>query len=602
MMASSDALLNLAAYMLQIACIAALAEVTLRLIPVASAGFRYAYWRLVLAGALVMPWVLRAAPPAVEPGAAEPVIALSPGIRLLEFSEAAMGWTASAASWPAVVPWILAAGIAARMLWVAAGVARLRALRRRGDPVADATYQEIQQLLGTNAELRSVPGIAQPVTFGVRRPIVLLPEHLAGSTEAIRRAALTHELVHVHRRDWLWVMAEEALRAVFWFHPAIWWLTARIQLTREEFTDHLAVLATGSRRSYMEALLAFAEGASFKPAPAFARRAHLFHRLVLLSKESAMSSRRIVTSGAALTALLVTGGWYASEAFPVGPAASRSIVPAAAARPAQQPGGAAEQVNPITPDNPIPRRVFATPIQYPLALAGTGLESAVEVNVVLNAAGGVSTARMGAASVGSARPASNVNEREAMETFVAAAIEAIKQWQYEPPFKAPIAFYVAVTFKPGAEAIVSQSERSRGVSAGPTGAAIGRAAVSLGARSAGAGPAGPAAVAAPPSVRTLNGVEAVRVGGAIRAPTQIRKVNPEYPAIAQSARVQGVVILEVLIDQQGRVSDIRVLRSIPLLDQAAIDAVRQWEYMPTLLNGVPVPVVMTTTVQFTPEP
>jgi protein TonB len=68
--------------------------------------------------------------------------------------------------------------------------------------------------------------------------------------------------------------------------------------------------------------------------------------------------------------------------------------------------------------------------------------------------------------------------------------------------------------------------------------------------------------------------------------------------MAQSARVQGVVMLEATIGVEGRVQDVRVLRSIPLLDQAAIDAVKQWQYTPTTLNGVPVPVVMTVTVTF----
>ncbi|MND07525.1 Gram-negative bacterial tonB protein [compost metagenome] len=63
--------------------------------------------------------------------------------------------------------------------------------------------------------------------------------------------------------------------------------------------------------------------------------------------------------------------------------------------------------------------------------------------------------------------------------------------------------------------------------------------------------------------------------------------------------MQGVVIIEATISTTGTVTDVRVLRSIPLLDQAAIDAVRQWQYSPTLLNGVPVPVIMTVTVQFT---
>ena len=78
-----------------------------------------------------------------------------------------------------------------------------------------------------------------------------------------------------------------------------------------------------------------------------------------------------------------------------------------------------------------------------------------------------------------------------------------------------------------------------------------------------------------------------------------RTSSPIYPPIAQSARVQGVVIIEATIGPDGRVKDAKVLRSIPLLDQAALDAVKQWQFTPTLLNGVPVPVIMTVTVNFT---
>jgi TonB family protein len=93
--------------------------------------------------------------------------------------------------------------------------------------------------------------------------------------------------------------------------------------------------------------------------------------------------------------------------------------------------------------------------------------------------------------------------------------------------------------------------------------------------------------------------EAIRVGGAIREPTRLKSVAPVYPAIARQARVQGVVILECTIGPDGHVKDVRVLRSIPLLDAAAVEAVQQWVYTPTLLNGVPVPVIMTVTVNFT---
>ena len=84
----------------------------------------------------------------------------------------------------------------------------------------------------------------------------------------------------------------------------------------------------------------------------------------------------------------------------------------------------------------------------------------------------------------------------------------------------------------------------------------------------------------------------------MREATRTVYVEPVYPEIARRAGVSGVVILEAVIDPNGNVTDVRVLRSIPLLDQAAMDAVRQWKYEPTLLNGVPVPIVMTVTVRF----
>jgi protein TonB len=93
-------------------------------------------------------------------------------------------------------------------------------------------------------------------------------------------------------------------------------------------------------------------------------------------------------------------------------------------------------------------------------------------------------------------------------------------------------------------------------------------------------------------------VQAVRVGGQIKEPKKLKNVNPVYPDIAKQARVQGIVILECTISPQGKVSDVKVLRGLPLLNDAAIDAVKQWVYTPTLLNGVPVPVIMTVTVNF----
>jgi len=85
----------------------------------------------------------------------------------------------------------------------------------------------------------------------------------------------------------------------------------------------------------------------------------------------------------------------------------------------------------------------------------------------------------------------------------------------------------------------------------------------------------------------------------MQAPRKIVNADPIYPRTAQQAHIEGVVIIETIIDVQGRVSSARVLRSLPMLDQAEMDAVRQWTFTPARLNGVAVPVVMTVTVTFT---
>jgi len=87
----------------------------------------------------------------------------------------------------------------------------------------------------------------------------------------------------------------------------------------------------------------------------------------------------------------------------------------------------------------------------------------------------------------------------------------------------------------------------------------------------------------------------------IVTPTRIVYVKPEYPESARTAKAQGIVVLEAQIELDGRVCNPRVLRSIPLLDQPAIDAVKQWRFTHATMNGVAVAVVTTMTVNFTPQ-
>jgi TonB family protein len=157
--------------------------------------------------------------------------------------------------------------------------------------------------------------------------------------------------------------------------------------------------------------------------------------------------------------------------------------------------------------------------------------------------------------------------RAAAAAFETSAIRAVEQWRYDPPAAAPISFAVTFSFAPTNVSAAQGSFVPRG-----RGSVVGS---------------------------TIDTTGAVRVGSQIRTPKKTRHVNPTYPADAKAAGISGLVIIEARIGADGNVEDATVLRSIPMLDQAAIDAVRQWQFTPTLLNGVPVPVIMTVTVNFT---
>lgn len=108
---------------------------------------------------------------------------------------------------------------------------------------------------------------------------------------------------------------------------------------------------------------------------------------------------------------------------------------------------------------------------------------------------------------------------------------------------------------------------------------------------------GPSIVMPPPEPPRAAGP--VRVAQLPIAPRKIADARPLYPEIARRARVEGTVVLEAVLDPTGRVTQLRVIKSVPLLDQAALDAVAQWRYTPSVYGGHPVSVLMTITIRFT---
>jgi TonB family protein len=91
----------------------------------------------------------------------------------------------------------------------------------------------------------------------------------------------------------------------------------------------------------------------------------------------------------------------------------------------------------------------------------------------------------------------------------------------------------------------------------------------------------------------------IQVGGDVRAPEKISAPQPQYTEIARKARVQGVVIVQAIIDKQGAVTNVKVLKGLPMgLEEAAVDAIKQWKFKPATLNGRPVTVYYNLTVNF----
>jgi TonB family protein len=111
----------------------------------------------------------------------------------------------------------------------------------------------------------------------------------------------------------------------------------------------------------------------------------------------------------------------------------------------------------------------------------------------------------------------------------------------------------------------------------------------------------------PPTSSTIEGMvappppvshEPVRIGGVVQAPALVKRVEPIYPAIAQLAAIDGIVILDAIVDEHGRVQSLKVLRGHPLLAKAATQAVQQWEYEPLRLNGTATPFELTVSLWF----
>jgi TonB family protein len=488
-----------------------------------------------------------------------------------------------AVDWALVGLGFLGLGVAGRAAWLALGLARLRSLRQYAEPVGAGVAVSTE--------------IAGPVTFGFRRPVILLPPAVMALSEVARAAILAHERAHIRRRDWLFALSEEIVLCVLWFHPAVWLLVSRIRLVREQVVDLEASRAAASREIYVDALLAVAEARMqpyFAPAPPFLRRRQLAARIHSLILEVPMSRLRTITSyGAAALCTIAMAVWVTTS-FPL---------------------QAAPQLTEAPPDNISVQGaefVFGVPPAYPISARRSGVEGPVTVEVTLAPNGEVSDARV----------------ISGPQELRRAAMDAVLNFQFKP---GPTVAQVTLLFRvPAVEADPNRTtataiEVSKNVPPAIAETLRARLAIFEGQPFAPqligdimtivqrvsrnitvrmeqrTGPGGQKTflILGPPEMNGAPMPGLIRVGGMVQAANLIEKVDPVYPPLARQARIHGTVRYNVTIDREGAVSVMEVVSGHPLLITSAQVALRQYRYKVTKLNGQPVEVSTQVDVNFT---
>jgi TonB family protein len=432
----------------------------------------------------------------------------------------------TAASFPAPVPripWILivwSIGTLAVLGRLAAGMIRLAWLKQRARPIDTAS--PVPCLESDRVDM--------PMTWGVFRPVILLPAgHTAWPAER-QRLVLAHELIHVRQRDCLFQLLMQFACALYWFHPLVWLAASQFRKERERACDdgvlELGISGPDYAGHLLELARMFQSSSSPAIAVAMAHQSHLESRLVALldAKVSRKKlSRQATTMMAIISACLL---------FPI--ATVRGQAENGRGRISGAVYDASGAVNP-----------HAT-------VLATNLDTNTKETALADPAGEYSLASI---------PAGHY--------MLDVSCPGFKIHRSYVTLKANDQTRLDIIMDLG-----SVSERVEVIGKKPE-ALVTRAAVP----------------------------HRIRVGGLVVAAQLVSKVAPVYPVYAQEKGIEGAVLLEAVISTEGGILSLKVVNSAdPDLAKAATNAVQQWRYQPTLLNGEPVEVVTTITVDFRLKP
>jgi TonB family protein len=312
----------------------------------------------------------------------------------------------SGTGWPGIVIALLASGALIRLAWLAAGLVKLQAIRGESEPAQDLERLSapLARELGVSAGIRFSGAVTCPATIGWRRPIVLLPYDMRDLSPPVQRAVLTHELIHVRRRDWLWALLEELWCALLWFHPAARTLAARLSLARETVVDEATLAHTRDRRAYAAALLEFSTARPrLLGATALIHRRHLEHRVRLIAQEVSMTRRSLVIRMAVAASVTVAIAFATAAYVPISTTLHATT----------------DQVYKPGSGTTLPRVVREVMPQYTAGALRARIQGTVWLSVVVLKTGGVGDVAV-------------TGSLDAEHGLDQAAIEAVRQWQFDP--------------------------------------------------------------------------------------------------------------------------------------------------------------------------
>ena len=473
----------------------------------------------------------------------------------------------------ALLIWVT--GIAVAALALVSGLLRVGRVAARGARVNDERWLGILYAIAAQYRLSRPVVISRTdsanllATWGVLRPHVLVPCHSSTWTLDRVRVVLSHELAHIRRHDWIVQLGAETVRAVFWFNPLAWIACRRLRRESEQACDDEVLAAGVGPRDYAGQLLALARECR-RPRAGWASAVPMAHPSTLERRIAAMlnthlnrqiPSRRVsatLTAGLILVVLPVSV--LRARQVPVSvPAPAVPVLNAKPAVPIVHVDVTPAPVVVAVRARPVRERAFQAPLTGTIYDVTGAVVPGVKV-VIEDGSKNTLTAT------------SNATGRFEFplvspgKYVLQATLPGFRTLRHELDLNEPRDWNRAITLQVGnlQETITIRESRL------------------------------PATAPAAPANQP------VRVGGNIRAPRKIFDVRPVYPASMREAGLTAVVPLEAMIGPDGTVTSVRVVSAQmhPDFAIAAVDAVRQWKFQPTLLNGVAVEVVMTVTIRF----